>query len=184
VPAQSVPGNPNTLHHPSEDAAAELGRITDPTTRLWANLFNVRYRMLLTNLAHALHLSGPLKDQNGLTNRGPLREWPFAEMSSGNAPIAKHLMTLPLKEVPDPAGPAQPTSSDAIHPLLCLMTNDRRRHASALLTPHGPHDRDGQRPSGLYVEAAGRGSQARRGKPAARIRDEPSTSSGSFDEPV
>ena len=64
--------------------------------------------MLLTNLAHALHLSGPLKDQNGLTSRGHLRGWAFAEMTSGIAPIANHLMTLPLKEVPDPAAPAGP----------------------------------------------------------------------------
>lgn len=135
VPAQSVPVNPNTLHQPSEDAAAELGRITDPTTRLWANLFNVRYRMLLTNLAHALHLSGPLKDQNGLTNRGHLCEWAFAEMSSGIAPIAKHLMTLPLKEVPDPAGPAQAGPPFEMPYTLALPDDerDRWRLLSALL---------------------------------------------------
>jgi hypothetical protein len=127
VPARSVPVNPNTLNQPSDDAAAELGRITDPATRRWASLFNVRYRMLLTNLAHALHLSGPLNDQNGLTSRGHLREWAFAEMTSGIAPIANHLMTLPLKEVPDPTGPAQAGPPFEMPYTLALPDDERDR---------------------------------------------------------
>jgi hypothetical protein len=125
VPALSVPFNPNTLHQPSDDVDAERARITDPTTRLWANLLNVRYRMLLTDLAHALHLSGPFQDQNGTTNRGHLRDWAFDEMTSGIAPIAKHLMTLPLKQVPDPAGPA-PAGPPFEMPYTLALPDDER----------------------------------------------------------
>ena len=65
VPTRSIPTNPTTAPGIDPDAVAERGRITHPTTRLWAQLFNVRYRMLLADLAHALHLSGPLADAAG-----------------------------------------------------------------------------------------------------------------------
>jgi hypothetical protein len=110
MPTGSVPSNPNTLPHPSTDAALERGRITHPTTRLWAQLFNVRYRMLLVDLMHALHLSGPLM-QNGVpTVRGHLRDWTFLEMRgrprAGLRGIAKTLTTLPLKATPGPGDAA------------------------------------------------------------------------------
>jgi hypothetical protein len=108
VPAQPVAVNPNTLHLPSDDPAAERARITDPVTRLWANLLNVRYRMLLTNIAHALHLSGPPGDEAGLALRGRLIGWAIEEMSLGIKGIAKKLMTLPLKEAADPAHAGPP----------------------------------------------------------------------------
>jgi hypothetical protein len=125
VPARSVPTNPNTLHLPSEDAAVERGRITHPATRLWANLFNVRYRMLLADLAHALHLSG--EDQSALTNRGHLRDWSFTEMQFGIKAIAKTLTTLPLKETPDPADPAQAGPPFEMPYTLALPDDERDR---------------------------------------------------------
>lgn len=103
VPTRSVPRHPNTLSHPSTDVAFERGRITDPTTRLWAHLFNVRYRMLLVDLAHALHLSGPLEESGGPTGRGHLRNWTFNEMVVGVRGIAARLTTLALKQTPGPA---------------------------------------------------------------------------------
>ena len=106
VPARSVPANPNTMHEPSGDPAVERGRITHSTTRLWASLSNVRYRMLLADLAHFLQLPGPLSDRNGaVTGRGHLRDWAFSEMVTGIRGIAQVLITLPLKEVPGPGDP-------------------------------------------------------------------------------
>ena len=125
MPARPVPTNPNTLHLPSEDVAVERGRITHPATRLWANLFNVRYRMLLTDLTHALHLSS--EDQSALTNRGHLRDWAFTEMRSGIKGIAKKLTTLPLKETPDPADPAQAGPPFEMPYTLALPDDERDR---------------------------------------------------------
>ncbi|MEJ3750224.1 ferritin-like domain-containing protein [Actinomycetes bacterium KLBMP 9797] len=113
VPTAPVPTNPNTLSHPSPDPAVERGRIAHPAARLWAHLFNVRYRMLLVDLAHALHLSGPLIDGGTPTVRGRLRDWTFLQMRGrplgGLRGIAKILTKLPRKDMsePDPmrAGP-------------------------------------------------------------------------------
>jgi len=128
VPARSVPTSPSTLHHPSEDAAVERSRITHPTTRLWAHLFNVRYRMLLMDLAHALHLPGPLEERAGsTTNRGHLRDWTFFEMRVGVRGLAKKLTTLPLKQTPDPADPAHAGPPFELPYTLALPDNERDR---------------------------------------------------------
>jgi hypothetical protein len=107
VPTHSVPSDPNTLHHSSTDAELERGRITHPTARLWAHLFNVRYRMLLVDLAHALQLPGPLVEDGRPTARGSLRDWTFQEMRgrgrAGLRGIAGVLTRLPLKQAPGPA---------------------------------------------------------------------------------
>ena len=111
VPASSIPANPSTAVMTDPDPAVERGRITDPTTRLWAQLFNVRYRMLLTDLAHSLRLSGPFTDaSNNPTLRGQLCEDAFLQMlgqiSSGLRGIARKLTTRPLKQIPGPGDPA------------------------------------------------------------------------------
>lgn len=142
VPTRSVPRNPNTLRHPSTDAALERGRITHPTTRLWAHLFNVRYRMLLLDLAHALHLSGPLTGENGApTVRGHLRDWTFLEMRgqlrAGLSGIANMLTTLPLKETPSPTDPVNAGPPFELPYTLALADNDRdhwRLHLALLDT--------------------------------------------------
>ena len=113
IPTRLVPLNPNTLHRVSTDADMEAGRITHPTTRLWAHLFNVRYRMLLLDLAHALHRSGPYLEADGEpTLRGRLRDGTFLEMRgarhAGLRGIAKMLTTLPLKETSGPARAGPP----------------------------------------------------------------------------
>jgi hypothetical protein len=110
VPTRSIPTNPTTRPGIDPDPLAERGRITHPTTRLWAQLFNVRYRMLLADLAHALHLSGPLADDAGsLTARGDLRDWAFVQMRgeglSGMRGIARTLTTRPSKETVAPGDP-------------------------------------------------------------------------------
>jgi hypothetical protein len=78
------------------------GRITHPVSRLWAQLSNVRYRMLLLDIAHALHLEGPMEEMNGSpTMRGSLRDWAFLEMRgqprAGLRGVSRRLVQLPLK---------------------------------------------------------------------------------------
>ncbi|MGH9277407.1 MAG: ferritin-like domain-containing protein [Acidimicrobiales bacterium] len=90
-PALAIPVDPNTRRVLTTDATLERGRITHPTTRLWAHLFNVRYRMSLLDLSHALHVTGPLRED--------LRDWTFAEMRALRG-LARKLVTLPLKETP------------------------------------------------------------------------------------
>lgn len=64
--------------------------ITEPAARDWAHLANLRYRMLLVNLAHAFELA----DENGAGARGALINRTFAEMYNLRA-IAATLVDMP-----------------------------------------------------------------------------------------
>jgi hypothetical protein len=131
APARSVPTNPNTLRHPSTDPAIECARITHPTTRLWAHLFNIRYRMLLADLMHALHLPGPLESDGEPTIRGHLRDWAFLEMRgrprAGLRGLAGRLVTLPLKQAPGQADPANAGAPFELPYTLALPDDERDR---------------------------------------------------------
>lgn len=117
-----VAENPNTTTPPQEqpgladmvgmvqEAHASKGRITEPRARAWAQLFNLRYRMLLARLSHFLHLDQPLyldsrdfpaAQAGDRTARGLLLAWTFDEMRR-LAKIANKLVQLP-KDSP-PAG--------------------------------------------------------------------------------
>ncbi|MGH8897216.1 MAG: ferritin-like domain-containing protein [Egibacteraceae bacterium] len=145
TPVRSVPSNPSTLRHPSAETAVERSRITHPTTRLWAQLFNVRYRMLLVDLAHALHVSGPLEENGGLTVRGHLRDWTFAEMrgegsgAAGLRGIAKTLMALPLnRRLARPTPPTPARRSSFRTPSRCRTTSVTAGVSTSLCwTSHG-----------------------------------------------
>jgi hypothetical protein len=94
-----VATNPNTTDAPTQpipDAEGHLledklkiGRISKAETLLWAHLFNVRYRMLLTELAHALLM--PTFTANGqpappgaaATPRATLVGWIYDDMANG-----------------------------------------------------------------------------------------------------
>jgi hypothetical protein len=90
-PALPLVANPNTTNDPQPgdilspaEALREQelapGRIRDDVTRLWAKLFNLRYRVLLTALAHSC-ASGPLvHPQTSQIARDVLRQWAFEEM--------------------------------------------------------------------------------------------------------
>jgi len=102
IPFRPVPTNPNTLiPAPSSDDHLEDGRITHRVSRLWAQLSNVRYRMLLLSIAHALCLEGEPFSVPWRTMRGNLRDWAFLEMHgqlrAGLKGISKKLVQLPLK---------------------------------------------------------------------------------------
>jgi hypothetical protein len=101
VPTRQVPVNPTTSPAASRDPSLEAARITHPVTRLWAQLFNVRYRMVLADLAHALQLDGPLADGGAATPRGLLRDWTFLQMrgrgGGGMKGLAQVLTRRPAK---------------------------------------------------------------------------------------
>ncbi|WP_331766156.1 ferritin-like domain-containing protein [Embleya sp. NBC_00896] len=99
-----VADNPRTgmqLDQDEPDTAAMTGTrtnvITHPVAALWGHLFNLRYRMLLVDLAHAFRLTGPLDDGTTLTARGTLIHRAFAEMYNLRA-VAGKLVALPLTE--------------------------------------------------------------------------------------
>lgn len=68
--------------------------IEDPEACLWAHLFNLRYRMLLVNLAHAFELADAPGDAASANPRGGLVNRTFAEMYNLRA-IAATLVELP-----------------------------------------------------------------------------------------
>lgn len=127
VPTRPIPVNPNTSLDPVPDPAAERARITHPTTLLWAQLDNLRYRMLLTNLAHALELSGPLQDNSGTsTVRGHLRDWVFDQMDALRS-LARILTDRPLKQVPHPHDPSHAGPPFELPYTLALADDERGR---------------------------------------------------------
>jgi hypothetical protein len=73
-----APPNPDALYPEEKDEEKELakGRITNTQTRLWAQLFNTRYRILLFCIGHSLRV--PAKEPN----RNQLIVWAFAEMQN------------------------------------------------------------------------------------------------------
>jgi hypothetical protein len=88
-PARKVARNPST----DGDAPPDR-RITNPLALRWAELFNVRYRMLLMFLVHSFDIEAPA-DASQRTPRGLLISWAFGEMYNLRS-IANILMDLPL----------------------------------------------------------------------------------------
>jgi hypothetical protein len=73
TPTKAVPTNPNT-------SGAGAGAITNESALLWSRLSNIRYRMLLTLIQHALTLEGPKSKDDTITPKGYLIDWAFEEM--------------------------------------------------------------------------------------------------------
>lgn len=86
--ARRVAPNP-TVGRP-EQGTSPVG---EPLAKLWAHLFNVRYRMLLVNLGHAFLLAGPATE----SPRGALVHRTFAEMYNLRT-ISGKLVALPLED--------------------------------------------------------------------------------------
>ncbi|MGK5543272.1 ferritin-like domain-containing protein [Streptomyces sp. URMC 127] len=107
--ARPVAENPRTDHRLNEETVAltsaltagpgqprpEVNPITHREAADWGHLFNLRYRMLLTDLAHAFRLVGPLDNGATLTARGSLIHRAFGEMYNLRA-ISGALLRLPL----------------------------------------------------------------------------------------
>ncbi len=92
-PAREVAVNPSTrdINNPSRYIAAK-------PTRDWATLFNIRYRMLLTFLAHNLRLAYAPENGSGEPNlRAMLMHKVFGEMYNLKA-IAGLLVKMPMRD--------------------------------------------------------------------------------------
>ena len=96
-PAVKLPADPNTTLPPEQDSNGTdefaEGRITDPKTRLWAQLLNLRYRRLLVSILHALHLDNTKSPDR--ENRFLQIGWIFVEMRTNIKSIAAHLASPP-----------------------------------------------------------------------------------------
>ena len=98
--------------------------VTHPEARLWAHLFNVRYRKLLVSLSHAFDLSNDPTDRTTLGPRGALVHRCFAEMY--------HLRTIAGLIIRLPLDPASPDGARAGPPFQMPYT---------LALPHAERDR-------------------------------------------
>jgi hypothetical protein len=72
--------NPVTMGVTPEPGDEPVTPITNQKSLLWAQLFNTRYRLLLSLLAHALHAEGPLTLSGAPSPRGRLIAGAFGEM--------------------------------------------------------------------------------------------------------
>jgi hypothetical protein len=98
--------------------------IANPPARLWAHLFNVRYRKLLVSLSHAFELAEDRTDSSSPGPRGSLIHRAFGEMYNLRS-IAGVLVALPLDS-------AQPDAARAGPPFQMPYT---------LMLPHDEDDR-------------------------------------------
>lgn len=89
TPTRPVPTNPRIEKFGNERAA------------LWAHLLNLRYRMLLTGLSHAFHLSS-IEGASGRTPRGFVIARTFGEMYFLRA-ISETLVGIPIEDGGDAA---------------------------------------------------------------------------------
>lgn len=115
-PARDIPVNPNTTTPPLPangpktdppsleqgiEALMELqqqpGRITHPLARLWAQFFNLRYRILLASLSH-------FWQTNDAAARVLVEGWAFTEMHNLKKLSRDSITTLPLHKE-DTQGP-------------------------------------------------------------------------------
>jgi hypothetical protein len=88
-----------------EDGDQQRDIIEDPLAQNWANLFNVRYRMLLTFLSHSFLLDDGFNNSGAHSPRGAIIHATFGEMYNLRS-IANVLVRLPIKAGSDiMAGP-------------------------------------------------------------------------------
>ncbi len=108
-PARNVASNP---YIPAEDGAEStpetrydrtMDAITNREAQRWANLFNVRYRMLLNFLTHSYELAGGEAHLGPRVPRATVINTTFGEMYNRRA-IANVLVQTPLSDDPGGAG--------------------------------------------------------------------------------
>jgi hypothetical protein len=111
-PTYAVPTDPNTGTSDGVIVSDQAGSITHPDALRWAELFNLRYRLLLSFLAHFLQTEGPVLDSSAdYTGRGYLNRWTFDEMRH-LSDIATKLAKLP-READGPNGEESPERAGA-----------------------------------------------------------------------
>jgi hypothetical protein len=79
-PARDVAVNPMVLANSTDETPPGCTAITDERSKLWASLFNLRYRMLLAYLTHALLLARQEEDGEAPSIRGAVMHRVFGEM--------------------------------------------------------------------------------------------------------
>jgi hypothetical protein len=77
---RNVARNPVTMGVTLEPGDEPVASITNEKSLLWAQMFNTRYRLLLSLLAHALHAEGPITSSGAPSPRGRLIAGAFGEM--------------------------------------------------------------------------------------------------------
>jgi ferritin-like protein len=77
---RDVARNPVTMGVTLEPDDEPVAPITNEKSLLWAQLFNTRYRLLLSLLAHALHAESPITSSGTPSPRGRLIAGAFGEM--------------------------------------------------------------------------------------------------------
>jgi Ferritin-like len=100
-PTKKVPVNPvalTTIGGPdANESSSDVTPISHPETKLWAHLFNLRYRSLLVNLLRTFEYPSNLSETSSVTPRGLLIHATFGEMYNLRS-LAQILMQLPLAE--------------------------------------------------------------------------------------
>ncbi|MBR0773986.1 ferritin-like protein [Bradyrhizobium diazoefficiens] len=91
---------PNPRTQGGEGDIPGTSYIANDRTRRWAELFNLRYRMLLVYLSHAFRISGADSRQEDAAARGMIVHRTFGEMYNLRA-IGRILVKLPLGPSPD-----------------------------------------------------------------------------------
>lgn len=108
-PSRVVPADPNTSEpdqtegigpDAEAEAAAAAGRISHTHSRLWAQLLNLRYRMLLTDIFHVFQIDTSPSADPKLT----LLRWIRTEMRANIRGISTRLVQMPQHQG-DTAGP-------------------------------------------------------------------------------
>jgi hypothetical protein len=120
-----------TIEEPNVRTAPSPGQITHAEAKLWAQLFNARYRRLLITLRHALEIESAPPGGTNVTPRGLLISWVFSEMYQVRS-IAEMLVTLPAKDPPGDARAAAPFEMPSSLSLPTAEKNRWRMQASIL----------------------------------------------------
>ena len=97
-PSLPVPTNPSTI-------PGQKGYISSDHSRAWADLFNIRYRMLLNSLIHTFRLAR-LTRPDEPSVRAVMMHRVFGEMYNLKT-IARLLVQLPLKDGGNPKTPSK-----------------------------------------------------------------------------
>lgn len=90
--------------NPSTGDKTAPGYISNATTRLWAHLFNLRYRILLAELVHYTQLRNDIKPEKDYRSR--VKVWALEEMRFYLSGLASYLTALPQHD-PPPDGRVQ-----------------------------------------------------------------------------
>ncbi len=106
--ARPIAVNPYIPPEPRDEqdeytCSEERDPITNKEAQLWANLFNVRYRLMLQYLLHSFELADGLTSAGSWTPRGLIINSTFGEMYNMRA-ISNFLVETPLSAVGIPGG--------------------------------------------------------------------------------